>query len=91
MSTETMSELLNQEQEYMRQGTGLTDWTYRDLPKLSVSAFDMFCAIVGEENLRWLTKAEYKYPNGKVAKRGQVMISPVGMENLRQYAQQQSN
>lgn len=88
---DAVQRLLEQEQEFMRAQTGLHDWTYKDLPKLSVGVLEMFRAVAGDENLRWLSQAEYRYPNGSVAVRGQVMISPAGMENLRQYGSQHAS
>lgn len=52
-------------------------WVYRDLPRMTPELFDQFVGIVAEENLKWLTIADYGN-----SKRGQIMISPKGMEKL---------
>ncbi len=53
-------------------------WQYRDLPKLSCEMFDILVGFIGENNIRWLTVADYGN-----AKRGQFLISPDGIENLK--------
>lgn len=53
-------------------------WVYRDLPKLSYEMFDKLVAMIGEENIVWLTQADYG-----TSKRGQLLVSPAGMENIR--------
>ena len=57
-------------------------WKYRDIPKLSPQMWDYFTQILGEENFVCLTISEYFHDDELVAKRGQILISPVGMENL---------
>lgn len=56
-------------------------WEYRDLPRMSPEYFDKFMALVGPENIRWLTFADYGD-----TKRGQCFISPTGLQHLRDYA-----
>jgi hypothetical protein len=60
-------------------------WTYGDLPRMAPAFFDQFVEIVGAENLRWLTLANYGGPNGP-SKRGQYLMSPEGQDRLREYA-----
>jgi hypothetical protein len=59
---------------------GKPDWTYKDLPRMVPELFYTFIEIVGEENLHWITMANY----GDTL-RGQVLISPVGMEKLEKF------
>jgi hypothetical protein len=59
---------------------GKPDWTYKDLPRMVPELFYTFIEIVGEENLHWITMANY----GDTL-RGQVLISPVGMEKLKKF------
>lgn len=54
-------------------------WVYRDLPRMTPEYFDKFIEVVGVDNIEWLTRAEY--PDG--AKRGQLFISPAGMNRLK--------
>lgn len=58
-------------------------WVYRDLPNLGLAQFDELVGIIGDDNLVWLTLAERVWPDGQKTKRGQVLISPAGIENLR--------
>lgn len=60
-------------------------WVYRDLPRLSPGVFDDFVKAAGEENIRWLTLADYG-----TSKRGQLFISPKGMENLAAFLKTQT-
>ena len=55
-------------------------WVYRDLPRMSPDYFDQLVSIIGSDNIVWLTKADYGD-----TKRGQLLISPVGMKNLSDY------
>jgi hypothetical protein len=54
-------------------------WVYRDLPRMTPDAMEKFLGIVGTEEVRWLTRASY--PDGST--RGQLLISPQGMENMK--------
>lgn len=56
-------------------------WEYRDLPRMTPEYFDKFVALIGEENIRWLTLAEC----GDGCKRGQLFVSPTGLERARAY------
>lgn len=51
---------------------GRPDWIYLDLPRMSEEQIDEFIARVGEDNIYWLTFADYR--NGQL--RGQCLISP---------------
>ena len=82
-----MNELIEAENTMFREMTGLHDWDYHDLPKLREDYYDLFVSIAGEENLKWITKAEYHELDG-LYKRGQLMISPEGKERLSAYAKQ---
>lgn len=55
-------------------------WIYRDLPRMSHEYFDKFVELVGEENIAWITLADYGF-----TKRGQLLISPTGMANISAY------
>lgn len=72
------------EQEHFQKSMNLPNWRYHDLPKLSESDFDKFVKVAGEENLKWITMAEYKV-SGLTLRRGQVMISPEGDQRLKDY------
>lgn len=61
-------------------------WVYRDLPRLTPEAMEKFVGIVTEGEIRWLTKA--RYPDGSV--RGQLLISPKGMDNMKAFSAAQA-
>ena len=52
-------------------------WRYVDLPRMRPNMFDQFIEIVGAKNISWLTLADYGD-----TKRGQCLISPVGLARL---------
>lgn len=60
-------------------------WVYRDLPRMSPELFDKFIEIVGDENIKWLTKADYGD-----SKRGQLMVNPEGLRRAAEYAKANS-
>lgn len=57
---------------------GKPDWQYVDVPKIPGIVFDMFCAMFAEDEILWITKAQY--PSG--TKRGQCLVSPAGMTKI---------
>ena len=57
-------------------------WVYRDLPRMTTEAMDILLGVIGEGNYEFLTFAECPDKEHGKAVRGQVMISPLGMENL---------
>lgn len=61
---------------------GMEDWEYRDLPKMRSDFFDQFVELIGEENIRWITKAHY-VRNGETYERGQMWVSPAGLDRAR--------
>lgn len=73
-------------EEYFQDFYNKPGWVYHDLPRMSPEFFDQFVEIVGQENLLWITFADYG-----TSKRGQVMISPEGMQNLKEYNDEQKN
>lgn len=64
----------------MSKSAGKPGWKYKDLPRMVPELFYKFIEIVGQENLHWLAVANY----GDTL-RGQVLISPDGMEILRKF------
>ena len=53
------------------------DWTYRDLPRMTTECLEKLKLLIGEENIKWITYADYGD-----SVHGQILISPVGMQNL---------
>lgn len=72
------------EQKVFQEMMGTPDWSYRDLPKMPPELFQEFCDVAGSENLKWITTATYEI-GGKKLRRGQVMISPKGLQNMQQF------
>ena len=59
----------------------LAGWTYRDLPRMTKRCLDDLIGVLGESNIKFITFADY----GNNSVRGQVMISPDGMNNLKEF------
>lgn len=74
-----INKLIDDAYSELAEEVGKPGWVYRDLPRMVPELFYKFVELVGEENLHWLTMANY----GDTL-RGQVLISPVGMEKLRE-------
>lgn len=90
---EVFKMLYETEQSSFQEMTGKVGWTYKDLPKMTREFFDQFIeAVGGEENIHFITYATYppfyspKSNNPTELVRGQVMISPNGIESLRTYS-----
>lgn len=85
--TDILSEMWKAEQEAFQEMMGLPGWRYHDLPKLTCADFDRFVEIVGEDNLQWITLAEYgPYKDRPALRRGQVMMSPEAVRRAEAYA-----
>jgi hypothetical protein len=76
----TMPEMLKEIDDAMAEACGMPGWTYKDLPRMVPELFYKFIEIVGHENLHWIAMSNY----GDTL-RGQVLISPDGMEKLREF------
>lgn len=81
----TLVELQKLESEAFAEMMNLPGWEYRDLPRMTPELMIKFQEIVGLENLRWITFADYG-----TSQRGQVMISPDGIAKLSELANSQS-
>ncbi len=76
------------EQEMFQKSMNLPGWTYKDLPRMTLDIMDQFIELIGEENIRWITHATYEGVRGQpTTTRGQVMISPAGVQRGREYAE----
>jgi hypothetical protein len=62
-------------------------WEYRDLPRMTPKAMEKFVGIVDEKEIQWLTRVCYE--NGAV--RGQLLISPQGMRNMKSFVASQKD
>lgn len=76
----SIDEIMDAGYAELAESLGKPGWTYRDVPRMVPELFYKFIEIVGEENLHWLAMSNY----GDTL-RGQVLISPDGMEILREF------
>lgn len=67
------SMMLDEAMQGLPKSLGKPDWTYKDLPRMLPEVKDDFIKLIGEENIEWITFAEYD--DGSV--RGQVLLSPI--------------
>jgi len=65
------------------------DWDYRDMPKATVSAYDMTMDIIGTQNYKLLTVARYPHKQEGELIRSQFLISPTGHQNLLTFIENQ--
>lgn len=82
LSKMSIDEIFAEAEHALAKSLGKPDWTYRDLPRMHPENLNSLVQIIGEDEIYWITHAEYK--DGSV--RGQILISPIGMEALRQYS-----
>ena len=76
------SMMLDEAMQGLPKTLGKPDWTYKDLPRMLPEVKDDFIKLIGEENIEWITFAEYD--DGSV--RGQVLLSPVAMAAIEMMA-----
>lgn len=65
----------------MANAAGKPGWTYRDQSWMKMADWDRFIDIAGTENVEFLASSS----KGDMA-RGQFLISPVGIERVREFA-----
>jgi hypothetical protein len=73
-----IARLLKSQEKEIAESMGVPDWTYRDLPWAPADFYPKFIEVVGEENFKFLAKTERA--NGDW--RGQILVSPEGMERI---------
>lgn len=76
--------------ESIAEELGKPGWLYGDLPKLTKEYFDKFIDIIGEENIHWITLAQYPanfafLNNEEPLYRGQYLVSPEGQKRGKKY------
>lgn len=62
-------------------------WVYRDWSRMLPEFWSELLAVIGPDNYKLLTQSTYRPPDGPVTMRGQMMISPDGVANLKAYAE----
>jgi hypothetical protein len=85
MTRQEIGRLAAMESEAFSKAMDLPGWHYRDLRNMKPEFMEQFVSLTGEENLRWITTARRAWPDGTETVRGQVMISPEGMERIAAY------
>ena len=71
--------------EELAASVGKPDWIYYDLPQMSPEYWvKLTDEIIGPSNLCFLTMAHTTNSSGEWL-RGQILISPQGMDNIREY------
>ena len=64
---------------------GLPGWYDYDLPRMSPEYMTKLTDIIGDGNIGWVTRAQYTEKDGSISQRGHILISPAGMDNIREY------
>lgn len=86
----SLGQMLEEAQQEIAAEFGKPDWTYRDLPLMTPKCAEDLFAVIGEGNYFKLTWAEYSRGD-EIAVRGQILISPKGMENLTVYNRKEAS
>jgi hypothetical protein len=76
-------------EDHMRETMGLPDWSFREIPWTSDHLFQEFVSVIGDDNIRFMTISSRKQDD-LVFTRASALISPDGMENLKQFISQNS-
>lgn len=67
-------------------------WKYQDFPAMPEEAWSQILGIIGEGNYELLTYMERTFKGDeRLYKRGQIMINPAGIENVRKYKASKMN
>jgi len=64
---------------------GLPGWSDYDLPRMTPERMTELLDIIGDGNVGWVTLAQYTEQDGSISRRGHILISPAGMDNIREY------
>jgi len=90
--TDIMQEMHQAMEDMFNKAAGVTGWTFRDFPRMSVENFEKLTKIIGSENMRNMVGSEgnHHLVDGKRQPcetwvRFSVIISPEGMERLKEY------
>ena len=68
--------------KHLAESLGLPGWFYKDFPRLKHETFQEMCRAIGHANVRWATLASYTDGTS----RGQALLSPEGVYNLRSWS-----
>lgn len=75
----------NATEEAMNEAFKTTGWHYRDINWMKVSDFDQMLEIFGEDNYKVIAGTVRDDWEGGPFRRGQFLISPQGMENIKEW------
>lgn len=76
-------EILERTRQNLAKGLGAPEgWTYRDLPNMLPEFWHRLLDWIGMNEYKLITQAERTWPDGTTTVRGQILISPKGLENL---------
>ena len=76
----------NATEEAMNEAFKTTGWFYRDINWMTLPYFDQMLEIIGEDNYKIITGTVRSDWEGGPFRRGQVLISPQGMENVKEWS-----
>ena len=83
--TDLAIEMHKATEEAMNEAFKVTGWHYRDINWMKVSDFDQMLEIFGVDNYKVITSTVRDDWEGGPFRRGQYLISPQGMENLKDW------
>ena len=66
---------------------GKPDWHYRDLPWMRLEYWNHLMVVFGDEDVMFIAGSKKQFEDGFFV-RGQILVSPGGMENLTAHLQQ---
>lgn len=88
---EIVLRFFDQAGEEMAKGLGKPGWAYRDLPNMLPEYMDQLLDWVGSKDYEFITFSERVWPDGHATVRGQVLISPEGMDRLKDALKKEVN
>ena len=86
-----MNDLTGTQASTLAEAMGKPGWTYYDLPQMALDYFELIQQIIGPGNLCFITYANRSNSDGTSWHRGQILISPEGMDNIRAYRDSQTD
>ena len=81
--TDIAIQMHNATEEAMNASFKTTGWSYRDINWMKVSYFDELFAIIGVDNYKIIISSVRDDWEGGPFRRGQFLISPQGMQNVK--------
>lgn len=85
-SFEKLNKMFEEAHKELATELGFPGWTFRDLPRMSLDVYEKLINVIGIDNIHYLAQTV----SGDTI-RGQVLISPDGISNLKQFNEEQAN